>query len=94
MLNDNGELLAEYSRGAPQGTPTSWCSIRLPVDRLTVWYRTYPDNPRQNYVQYGFGKIELSSLEYYPIGDILVGPVDGTLEGGEVTLVSNGKQVR
>ena len=92
LLNENGELLAEYSRGAPQGTPTSWCSIRLPVDRLTVWYRTYPDNPRQNYVQYGFGKIELSSLEYYPIGDILVGPVDGTLEGGEVTLVSNGRQ--
>ena len=92
LLDANGELLAQYSRGAAQGTPTSWCSIKLPTDRLTVWYRTHPDNPRQNYLQYGFGKMELSSLEYYPIGDINVGPVDGTLEGGEVTLISNGKQ--
>tara|TARA_A100001011_G_scaffold220592_1_gene228561 strand:+ start:6686 stop:9379 length:2694 start_codon:yes stop_codon:yes gene_type:complete len=90
LRNDNGSLLAEYSRYQPQGTPNSYVSLKLPTDRTTIYYRTNPFNPRSNYTQYGSGTIELDALTYEPIGLFTVGDVDGTSSGGKIDLSSNG----
>lgn len=92
LRNENGSLLAEYSRYQPQGTPESYVSVKLPTDRTTLFYRNNPFNPRTNYTQYGSGKIELDALTYESIGIFTVGDVDGTPEGGKIDLSSNGLQ--
>ena len=92
LKNDDGEPLAQYSRTAPQGTPDSYVSIRLPMDKTTIYYRTQPLNPRQNYTMYGYGTLELDPLVLEQIGNVICGDVDGTPEGGELQLQSNGVQ--
>lgn len=92
LKNDDGEPLAQYSRTAPQGTPDSYVSIRLPMDKTTIYYRTQPLNPRQNYTMYGYGTLVLDPLVLEQIGNVICGDVDGTPEGGELQLQSNGVQ--
>ena len=92
LRNDNGVILAEYSRFYPQGTPNSYVSLKLPTDRTDIFYRTNPFNPQENFVQYGYGKIELDQLTYESIGNFTVGDIDGTPQGGKITLDSNGVQ--
>jgi hypothetical protein len=92
LKNDDGEPLAQYSRTAPQGTPDSFVSIRLPMDQTTIYYRTQPLNPRQNYTMYGYGTLELDPLVLEQIGDVICSNVDGTVEGGALSLISNGVQ--
>jgi len=92
LKNDDGEPLAQYSRGQPQGSPNSFVTIRLPLDKTTIYYRTQPLNPRQNYTVYGYGELQLDPLVLEQIGDVIVGNVDGTSGGGELELQSNGVQ--
>lgn len=92
LKDENGEILAQYSRTYPQGTENSYVSIRLPTDKTLIYYRNQPINPKQAYWQYGFGEIQLSTLEYKSIGDITFTPIDGTLAGGIMSLVSNDHQ--
>lgn len=92
LRNVNGVILAEYSRFYPQGTPNSYVSLKLPTDRTDVYYRTNPFNPQENFVSYGYGKIELDQLTYESIGIFSVGDIDGTPQGGKITLASNGIQ--
>lgn len=92
IKNDDGEPLAQYSRPQPQGTPNSYVTIRLPLDSATIYYRTQPLNPRQNYTVFGYGQIQLDPLVLEQIGNVVVGDVNGTPEGGELQLQSNGVQ--
>jgi len=92
LKNTDGEPLAQYSRSQPQGTPDSYVTIRLPLTNTTIYYRTQPLNPRQNYTLYGYGQINLDPLVLEQIGNVVVGDVDGTTAGGELALVSNGVQ--
>lgn len=89
LRNADGEILAEYSRNHAQGTSDSYVSIRLPLDRNVIYYRNQPFNPRQAYWQYGFGTINASTLELKEIGDITFTNIDGTPEGGIMSLNSN-----
>jgi|UniRef100_A0A6C0IPY8 hypothetical protein len=92
LKDENGEILAQYSRTYPQGTPNSSVSIRLPLDKTTVYYRNQPINPKQAYWVYGFGEVQLSTLTYLSIGDITFTDIDGTTEGGRMSLISNDNQ--
>lgn len=92
IKNDDGEPLAQYSRPQPQGTPNSYVTIRLPLDSTTIYYRTQPLNPRQNYTVFGYGQIQLDPLVLEQIGNVVVGDVNGTSDGGELQLQSNGVQ--
>ncbi len=92
LKNTDGEPLAEYSRTLPQGTPNSFVSIRLPLSLTTIYYRTQPLNPRQNYTIFGYGQIDLDPLILEQIGDVVVGDVDGSRDGGALSLISNGVQ--
>ena len=92
FIDENGEILAQYSRTYPQGTENSYVSIRLPLDKTIIYYRNQPINPKQAYWQYGFGEIQLSTLEYKSIGDITFTNIDGTMAGGIMSLVSNDHQ--
>jgi hypothetical protein len=92
LKDDNGEILAQYSRTYPQGTENSFVSIRLPIDKTNIYYRNQPINPKQAYWQHGFGNIQLSTLEYNSIGDFNFADIDGTVEGGIMTMVSNDVQ--
>ena len=92
LKNTDGEPLAQYSRGQPQGTPNSYVSIRLPMDKTTIYYRTQPLNPRQNYALFGYGRLDLDPLVLEQIGEVIVGDVDGSPDGGALSLLSNGVQ--
>jgi len=92
LKNEDGEILATYSRNYAQGTPNSFISLTLPVGITNIYYRNQPFNPRQAYWQYGFGVIMASGLELRPIGDFTFDDVDGTPEGGKLQMVSNGNQ--
>lgn len=92
LKNEDGEILAIYSRNYAQGTPNSFVSLTLPIGITNVYYRNQPFNPRQAYWQYGFGIIIASGLELRPIGDFTFADVDGTQEGGKLSMVSNGNQ--
>ena len=92
LKNEDGGILAIYSRNYAQGTPNSYVSIRLPIGTNNVYYRNQPFNPRQAYWQYGFGLILASDLELKQIGDFTFLDVDGTEEGGKLEMVSNGVQ--
>ena len=92
IKNKDGEPLAQYSRGQPQGTPNSFVSIRLPMDKTTIYYRTQPLNPRQNFAFFGYGQLDLDPLVLEQIGDVVVGNVDGSRDGGTLSLLSNGVQ--
>jgi hypothetical protein len=92
LKNEDGEVLAEYSRNFPQGTENSYISITLPLDRNIVYFRNQPYNPREAYWQYGFGSIDVATLELKEIGDFTFTNIDGTQEGGRLSLVSNDVQ--
>ncbi|RZD41213.1 MAG: hypothetical protein CXT73_05335 [Methanobacteriota archaeon] len=92
LKGDDGEILAVYSRTYPQGTPNSYVSIKLPLDKSLIYYRNQPINPKQAYWQYGFGEIQLSILEYKSIGAFDFTDIDGTIDGGKLSLVSNDVQ--
>jgi len=92
LKDEQGEILAQYSRTYPQGTENSYVSIRLPLNKTKIYYRNQPINPKQAYWQYGFGEIQLSTLEYKSIGDITFTDIDGTLSGGIMSLLSNDHQ--
>ena len=66
LRNENGSLLAEYSRYQP-GTPESYVRVKLPTDRTTLFYRNNPFNQNKLYAIW-YGKIELDSLTYESIG--------------------------
>ena len=92
LKNEDGEILAQYSRNFPQGTENSFVSIQLPLDRNKVYFRNQPFNPRQAYWQYGFGLIDVATLELKEIGTFSFTDIDGTEEGGKLSLVSNDVQ--
>ena len=92
LKNEDGEILAEYSRNYAQGTENSYVSITIPRDRNILYYRNQPYNPRQAYWQYGFGRINASTLQLQPIGDVTFTDIDGTAQGGVLSLVSNDYQ--
>ena len=39
LKDENGVILAQYSRTYPQGTENSYVSIKLPTDKTIIYYR-------------------------------------------------------